>query len=75
MKMSYKGQVIKRDSNGDPVPQEFNAQTGKFEVLKATIYGKSTESKPTEEIDKGTTYFEIDTSSAFIYDGTKWVEI
>jgi len=43
-------------------------------------YGLSTDVKPTTKIDgsplvKGTTYFEIDTSIAFMWDATNWVVI
>lgn len=73
--MAYNDKSIKRDINGNPIPQEYNALTDSFEVLRATIYLNSTEAKPTENVIKGDTLFEIDTATAYIYDGTKWVRL
>ena len=74
--MAYNNQAIKRDINGNPIPQMWNDATGQFEVLSKTeFYGLSTEAKPASDMIKGNSYFEIDTSKVFIYDGTKWVEI
>jgi len=38
-------------------------------------FGKSTDVKPTVDIIKGSTYFEIDTTDVYMYDGTIWVVI
>lgn len=40
-----------------------------------TIYGESTETKPTSNMIKGNKYFEIDTTDVYMFNGTKWVEI
>ena len=38
-------------------------------------YGNSTDEKPTENIITGSTYFEIDTSEVYMWNGTSWVVI
>ena len=38
----------------------------------STIYILSTEPKPTEGVPKGKTLFEMDTTDAYIFDGTIW---
>lgn len=38
-------------------------------------YGKSTDVKPTANIIKGSTYFEIDTTVVSMWDSTSWVVI
>lgn len=40
-----------------------------------TLYGLSTETKPTTGMTKGNAYFEIDTSEVYMWDGTQWVVI
>ena len=40
-----------------------------------TYYGKSSETKPTSGVIKGSTFFEIDTKTVYMYDGTNWVVI
>lgn len=40
-----------------------------------TLYGKSSETKPTSDRIKGDKYFEIDTGEAFMWDGLEWVVI
>lgn len=39
------------------------------------IYGKSTDNKPTGNIDVGKVFFEIDTTNLYIWDGNSWVEV
>lgn len=77
--MTYQNQSILRDTNGDPIPQYYNEMTKQFEPLKGsevyTIYRNSNEMKPTEDIDKGVSLFEIDTTKVYMFDGQRWVEI
>lgn len=40
-----------------------------------TIYGLSSDTKPTSGMEKGNTFFEIDTSTAYMWNGTQWVVI
>lgn len=40
-----------------------------------TLYGKSTETKPTSGRLIGDKYFEIDTAEVFMWDGSAWVEV
>lgn len=39
------------------------------------LYGLSTETKPTQNVIKGTTFFEINTSTVYMWNGTTWVVI
>jgi hypothetical protein len=36
--------------------------------------GLSTDTKPTKDVDPGSTFYELDTKKDFIFDGTKWWE-
>ena len=38
-----------------------------------TFYGKSSDTKPTTGLNKGDVFFEIDTKTAYMWDGTGWV--
>ena len=40
-----------------------------------TLYGLSTDTKPTTNMIVGNKYFEIDTTEAYMWDGTSWVVI
>lgn len=40
-----------------------------------TIYGESTETKPTSNMIKGNKYFEIDTTDVYMFNGRRWVKI
>lgn len=40
-----------------------------------TLYGLSTDTKPTSGMVKGNTYFEINTSKVYMWNGTTWVVI
>lgn len=40
-----------------------------------TLYGLSTDTKPTSGNIKGNTFFEIDTSNVFMWNGSAWVVI
>lgn len=40
-----------------------------------TIYGLSTETKPTANMVKGNKFFEIDTTEVYMWNGTQWVVI
>lgn len=40
-----------------------------------TYYGLSTDTKPTENIIIGSSYFEIDTTEVYMWNGTSWVVI
>lgn len=101
--MAYNTVSIKKDVDGKPIPQFYNALTNQYEVLqglngvsktmlydvngnvvdisklveKANMeyYGLSTDVKPTVSIIKGSTYFEINTSIVYMWNGTAWVVI
>ena len=101
--MAYNTVSIKKDVDGKPIPQSYNALTNQYEVLqglngasktmlydasgnavdltalltKPTMeyYGLSTDVKPTVGITKGATYFEINTSIVYMWNGTTWVVI
>ncbi|MGZ3814832.1 MAG: hypothetical protein ACXVA0_24070 [Mucilaginibacter sp.] len=36
------------------------------------LYGKSTDTKPTSNVKVGTSFFEIDTKTVYMWDGTSW---
>ena len=38
-----------------------------------TFYGKSSDTKPTTGLNKGDVFFEIDTKTVYMWDGTNWV--
>lgn len=40
-----------------------------------SLYGKSTDTKPIASLEVGTTFFEIDTKTVYMWDGTSWVVI
>jgi hypothetical protein len=58
------------DADGNPVDLSKLVQKANMEY-----YGKSTDLKPTSNIIVGSTYFEIDTISVSMWDGTGWVVI
>jgi hypothetical protein len=39
------------------------------------LYGKSTDTKPTTGLKVGTSFFEIDTKTVYMWDGSTWVVI
>jgi hypothetical protein len=49
------------------------AVTGPFDN-EMWYLGLSTDTKPTEKTDIGTTFFETDTGKTFIYTGSAWVQ-
>jgi len=56
-------------------PAEVDEATGKWVIHTrdtGTLYGLSTDNKPTNNIKKGTAFFEIDTTDAYMYDGSQW---
>ena len=103
--MAYNTVAIKKDIDGKPIPQYYDAVKNEYEVLQGTngaskavlydaagneinlvdiiknairdmeYYGKSTDTKPTANITKGSTYFEIDTTKVYMWDGSGWVVI
>lgn len=38
-------------------------------------FGKSTDTKPTANVQIGSTFFEIDTTTVYMFDGSNWVVI
>ncbi len=62
--------IILYDVSGNPVDITKLVQKANMEY-----YGKSTDSKPTEDVIVGSTYFEIDTTAVSMWDGTTWVVI
>lgn len=40
-----------------------------------TYYGTSSDTKPTTGLNKGDAFFEIDTKTVYMWDGTNWVVI
>jgi hypothetical protein len=55
--------------------EEKMAKPVKLDGSTMEHYGKSTDTKPTTDIIIGATYFEIDTSEVYMWDGTSWVVI
>lgn len=71
--MPYNTKKILRDSERNPIPQVFNPVTDTFEPLtKKEFYGNSTDTKPINNIEKGSTFYEFDTEIAYIFNGTTW---
>lgn len=59
--------------------QQINQQQSqilnRFDGNTTEYYGRSGQSKPSGNIKVGSTFFEIDTSTAFMWDGSRWVVI
>jgi hypothetical protein len=71
--MSYNSKELLKDVKGVPIPQEFDPLSDSYKVLaRKDLFGKSTDTKPTG-VEVGTTFFEIDTKSVYVYDGAAWV--
>ena len=62
--------IVLYDVNGNPVDITKLVQKANMEY-----YGKSTDVKPTANIIVGSTYFEVDTTIVYMWDGTSWVVI
>jgi hypothetical protein len=45
---------------------------GSSESKHAEIFGKSTDTKPTEDVNVNDMFIELDTGSAYFWDGTAW---
>ena len=58
----------KAASAQDPLPTQLTGSN-------LEKYGKSTDTKPTVNIIVGTTFFEIDTKTVYMWDGSTWVVI
>jgi len=61
--------AAKQDEIKAVVENIYNKDTTK------TFYGLSTDTKPTANMVKGNVFFEINTSTAYMWDGTQWVVI
>ena len=71
--------MFEKDLNMDAerirTPAEYDEQSKKWVISTrdtGTLYGLSTDTKPTTNIEKGTAFFEIDTTDAYMYDGSQW---
>ncbi len=42
------------------------------DLIDDTLYGVHADTKPTDNIRVGRTYFEFDTGHGYIFDGTTW---
>ncbi|EIT85907.1 hypothetical protein A374_08729 [Fictibacillus macauensis ZFHKF-1] len=82
----FNDKKILRDASGDPIPQVFNPATNAYEPFTGEMnvkltgsnmeyFGNSSDTKPTSNIKVGATFFEIDTTTAYMFDGAKWVVI
>jgi hypothetical protein len=85
----YNNKKLVSDQIGEPVPQYFNPTSDQYEVVQGSggatnvilagnlmqYFGKSTDTKPTYNIIKGSTFFEIDTTNCYMFDGNTWEEI
>jgi hypothetical protein len=73
--MSYNSKELLKDVKGVPIPQEFDPLSDSYKVLaRKDLFGKSTDTKPTG-VEVGTTFFEIDTKSVYVYDGAAWADM
>lgn len=72
--MAYYTKHLLKDGYGQNIPQMFDQANDVFEPLKKMEYfGLSTDTKPNAaDVPKGATYFEIDTTNAYMCDGTTW---
>lgn len=71
--MAFDKKSLKRDANDDHVPQRYNPVTDDFEVETVMeFFGLSTDTKPATNLKVGSTFFEIDTTNAFMWDGSGW---
>jgi len=61
--------AAKQDEIKAVVENIYNKDTTK------TFYGLSTDTKPTANMVKGNVFFEINTSTAYMWNGTAWVVI
>lgn len=69
------GHNMKLVDNGDGT-FSFTAQTVNPEGSVREFFGSSTDTKPTLSADqKGSTYFEINTTVVSMWDGSAWVVI
>lgn len=59
------------DKNGN----ELNKSNPIYARNPMEYFAKSNEIKPSGDIIKGSTLFEIDTSTAYMWDGSSWVVI
>jgi hypothetical protein len=72
--MAYNTKETLKDIKGNPIPQEYDPVSDAYKPLtKKDFYGYSYETKPTANIEKGSTYYEFDTTNAYIFNGTAWV--
>lgn len=46
----------------------------RLEAHQSRYVGLSTDTKPTEGVAPGSTFFETDTKRLFMFDGRKWLE-
>lgn len=71
--MPYNTKDLLKDAKGNPIPQEFDPVSDAYKPLtKREFYGNSSEAKPTN-VDKGSTFYEFDTGTAYIFTGSSWV--
>jgi hypothetical protein len=71
--MAYNNKETLKDVKGNPVPQIYDPVADAYKPLtKTEFFGNSSETKPTTNVDKGSTFYEFDTGTAYIFNGTSW---
>lgn len=71
--MPFNNKELLKDVKRNPIPQQFDPVADEYKPLtKMEYFGSSTETKPTTA-EKGATYFEFDTKTAYIFTGSTWV--
>lgn len=63
--------VVKRTD--DSTFEQVNESNGLPVKVTGNYVGYSTETKPTEGVNKGDGFLELDTKDVYFYDGTTWV--
>ena len=54
----------------------FSLENGAVKII-ATLYGNSTDTKPTENFANGSSFVEVDTGKLYLFDeeASSWVEV
>ncbi|MCP3025420.1 hypothetical protein [Halobacillus sp. A5] len=79
MPKKYTSATILTDGQGNPISQylDVNDKTdspeGTFKpIISMEYYGTSDETKPTDGVVKGSTFYEFDSGDTYIFDGDSW---
>ena len=78
--MAYNTKSLKRDQNGNPIPQYFDTNTDDYlpltqkQLFEETrdLRGLSTDTKPTTGIPLYATFLELDTGKLYYWTGSVW---